>query len=150
MQARPPPREPAQRARHDALVRALDDLLARARLGRYDGHATELDLVIAEARALAHPPLLADALLLRARSLIRFGALEPALTVYREAMPIVAAAGDPEREARAWIELVEVLIALHQRPTEDVMIATAAAVARAGNPPDLRRRLADFGATVGP
>ena len=48
------------------------------------------------------------------------------------------------------IELVEVLIALHQRPTDDVMIATAAAVARAGNPPGLRARLADFGATVGP
>ena len=140
MAVRPPPEEPSRRARHDELSRALDDVAALARVGREKDAAAAAAKALADVRALAHPPLLAEALLLHARQLAAVGDSDVALDAYRELMPVAAAAGDADLEARAWIELIILMInAGRGSPPPDILVAAGAAVARAGNPPALRR-----------
>jgi tetratricopeptide (TPR) repeat protein len=128
---RPPPEEPARRARHAELLHVLADGGALLRVGKRKEAAILAETLVADARALGDPPLLAEATLLQASSLSASGQADRAVEVFRAAVLAAAAAGDPRLEARAWVDLITLSVnAGRGRPPDDVIMAARAAVAR--------------------
>jgi eukaryotic-like serine/threonine-protein kinase len=146
---RPPPEEPARRARHAELLRVLADVGAHLRVGRHRDAATLAEQLVADARALADPPLLAEALQIHSLALASTGETDRSVALLRETVLAAAAAGDPRIEARAWCDLVTTTVnAGRGKPPDEVIMAARAAVARVTDAPEIELAFAQAQAMV--
>jgi tetratricopeptide (TPR) repeat protein len=135
---RPPPEEPARRARHAELVLVLAEVQAKMRVGKRKEAAALAETLVADARALADLSLLADATLQHAVALQSAGEFDRSAARYRDAVLAAAAAGEPRLEARAWSDLITLSInAGRGRPADDVIMAARAAIARSDGAPEI-------------
>ncbi len=105
----PLPDDPSQRERVLAVGRRLDEVEALSRTGQWGKAVESIAAVVTEARAIAHPPTLARALLAQGRALDKSGKPQEAEPVLRETLDAAAGARDHTTIARAWVELVEVV-----------------------------------------
>ena len=130
------------RAEADALERALDDAAALEVRGEPTARVAAVTPLVGRARAMAHPPLVARALLLLARA-HRAGGLdaEPAL---RELVQVAAEARDDATGVEGWLLLVDELATRRGKLNEARALepVAEAALVRAGSPPALAWRLA--------
>ncbi len=137
----PPP--PDQRAAVAALRKRVADATAAFRAGSYAGARKSADATATEARALAYPPVVAEALFVLGEAATGAGDPRAGETAFREAVPAAARGRDDVSGALAAIGLYHVVGAIEQKLPEAVALepATIAAVARAGDPPRLRAKL---------
>ncbi|HEU4728345.1 MAG TPA: serine/threonine-protein kinase [Kofleriaceae bacterium] len=141
-EALPPPIDAARRAMADALARRTQELEVAERAGRLEGLAAQAQSVVAEARALDHPPALAGALTVQMLIAAELGDDPGAETAARELTQVAARARDDHAAAFAWTLLMRAL-GRHGKPDLALaLVPTASAmVLRAGDPPDLRADL---------
>ena len=100
----PPPAAVA--AKVAALRTRLDRVRGMLRTSSYLAALTDANAIVDEARAIAYPPLLGEALL--ARGLLENNAskLDAAATTLEQAARIAASAGDDETASQAWVARV--------------------------------------------
>jgi tetratricopeptide (TPR) repeat protein len=135
---RAPPEEPARRARHAELVKVVSEVNAKQRVGKRKEARALAERLVTDARALADPPLLAEAALLHAITLQSASEFDRSAAAYRDAVLAAAAAGEPRLEARAWSDLIILSVnAGRGRPADDVIMAAQAAIARADSIPEV-------------
>jgi len=125
------------------LDRRIDHLLNVLASGQAASVLDESDAVIQDARASDYPPVLARALITRAKldnALEHYDAIDQLLD---EAGRAAAASGDDLLVAEAWTRRVYAMVHLHGRVAEarHWISAADAAVLRAGDPPELRAHL---------
>lgn len=131
--AYPLPASPIDRARISSLDDALESFDARQTLRIQPlQQADELKALVASARELDWPPILARALVARARALDDAGSNDDAPA--REAVDVAAQARDDRQAASAWL-LVLGALARANKFSEAVAVepAARAAIVRAGN-----------------
>ena len=141
--ATPLPPGADERARLTALRDRLATATSAHALGRY---ATALPIaqgVVAEARDLRFPPLLAEALFLTGTLQDDLGKSADAVTTLGEAARVAATAHADDLVARALVELLWTVGQSQAKPEQALAMvaATDAAVARAGDPPIRRAQL---------
>ncbi|HEY0133479.1 MAG TPA: serine/threonine-protein kinase, partial [Nannocystis sp.] len=138
-----PPPDIDARAAVDAVRVRLDSAKMRERAGKY-GAGLELARAATEdARSLAYPPVLAEALLVEADLLFRSGDTKAAETTLEAAIQAAAEGKHAAAGAEAWIALIRLVgaeQAQHQRAL-DLRLAADAAIAWAGGDPGLQARL---------
>jgi tetratricopeptide (TPR) repeat protein len=130
---------PADPVAIDALRTRNDVVTALTAAGRLAKATEMMETLLPEARAAQYPPLLADVLGSRATLHDRAGDHRAAADAVREAIELAAIARNYHHEAELWIVLLGQLAQL-EGPEKALAIADPAsvAVARAGDPPDLR------------
>jgi eukaryotic-like serine/threonine-protein kinase len=143
-----PPRDPAARRELQAIDRELARLTVAHRAGQLDPDAGRG--VVSVSRALGYLPRLADAIDLWADLLIDAGRADAALAPLHELTTVAAAAHEDAIAARAWLRLIRIRGALLAQPDRATpLVASAiAAIARAGNPVELRADLLDVQASL--
>ncbi len=142
----PPP--PARADAVAALRRRIDHSQVLRAAGRYDEALAAIGTAVTDARGLAYPPVLAEALLVDGLVREASGDARGAESAMRQAATAAATAHDDRRAARAWAALLWNL-GYTQRKRDQVPIAqlaAEAALARAGDPPVLG---ADLDNTIG-
>jgi tetratricopeptide (TPR) repeat protein/tRNA A-37 threonylcarbamoyl transferase component Bud32 len=139
----PPPIDAVRRATAEAVMRRAQAIDVERRASRFDGLPAQVRELVAEARALDHPPVLAAALAVRARVDFSIGDETDAEGAVRELAQVAARGRDDRSAAFAWTNLIMTLGAHNDKPDAAVaLFPTAnAAVLRAGDPPDLRAEL---------
>jgi tetratricopeptide (TPR) repeat protein/predicted Ser/Thr protein kinase len=135
------PLVPEQRSAIEALTERLDALQA-PRLATNSGAALA-EAAVAEARTLGHVPTLAYALQVLAKTYIDLRQSDAAVKTLEELTQTAARAKDPRAEAWAWILLISIIGNERSQPELGLthVPAARAAIARAGDPLDLRVRL---------
>jgi tetratricopeptide (TPR) repeat protein len=136
----PPPLEPARRAEFDAITREIAAIVVRRDIdGKLAGLEDRARAVVARARALGHPPSLADALMSLAEVQVSHQEAD-ALATLDEVVQVAAAAHDDRLVASAWLREINFLGDTLERVDDaEKLVATArAAVARADNRRSLR------------
>ncbi len=142
MAAAPPPEDPEVRRK----VMALRERIERGRANRSASVKRALDettAIVADAREIGYPPVLADALMqLAIRQRIE-GDVEKAEETGYEAAQVAAAAHHDEVAAYAWVHLVYTVGFLQARYEDGLMLRpmAEAAVARFGDDPQMKARL---------
>ncbi|MBL8624886.1 MAG: serine/threonine protein kinase [Myxococcales bacterium] len=141
--ATPLPPGAAERARLAALRDRLATATSAHALGRYAAALPIAQGVVAEARDLRYPPLLAEALFLTGTLQDDVGKSADAVGTLGEAARVAATAHADDLVARALIELLWTVGQSQARPEQALAMvaATEAAVARAGDPPIRRAQL---------
>ncbi len=139
----PPPEDPVLRARVAAIEARIARAVALSWTARYAEAHAMATAAVAEARAAAHPPLLARALNLLGQVQDQIGDGKAAEATMREASRVAAAAHDDDLVARTLIELIWFTGHWHSRYDEALAMAAVVepAVVRAGDPVSLRSRL---------
>ncbi len=134
----PLPADPAERARGARLHRAVADVVAQYKLGRYADAEARLNAVVEDARDFAYPPLQSDLAYQRGWFAYRAGQPADAELAMGEALRFAVAARDLGREERAWRGLfILVSNTTARRPeAEQLRRADEMALARAGWPAD--------------
>ncbi|HUQ04167.1 MAG TPA: serine/threonine-protein kinase [Kofleriaceae bacterium] len=141
-QAYPLPSDAAARATLAALEPRMAEVDALISLGRGARGLAASTPLLAEARALGHPPLLAHALHNHAAALNAEDQQELAITTFREAVQVAATARDDQRAQQLWTALMYSLTESGHADQALAIVETAkAAVARAGNAPTASARL---------
>jgi tetratricopeptide (TPR) repeat protein len=142
--AKPVEADPATRSRVDDLRALLDGAVVRAQTGKYEDALSRVRSVVAGARELDDPRLLAQALFQNADVLLLLDELEAAASTAYEASMVASRADDDVIAARAWSLLVGVVGVRQARVGEGHVLARTAraAIARAGDPPRLRALIA--------
>lgn len=132
----------------DPSLRAtLHAALARAKVlgttGEHRRALIEARTAVAIAETIGEPAGTAEAQLALARALYNLGDMHDVLATFENAARIAGIAGDDELVARAWIAALDTVAQRLQKPSEaDRLVAAAeAAVARAGDRPELRADL---------
>jgi tetratricopeptide (TPR) repeat protein len=146
----PPPIDAARRATAEALIRRAQELDVERRASRLDGLPARVRKLVAAARSLDHPPVLAAALAVRARVDFAVGDETDAEAALRELTQVAARARDDRAAAFAWTNLITTLGSHNDKPDAALALfpTASAAVLRAGEPPDLRAELLYGQATV--
>ncbi len=141
----PAPTEPTARARVATLAARLDELEAMRDAGRHERALPLARAVAAEAGEVAHAPLTARALAVRASLEEHVGAYAAAEASYYAAARAAGAARDDARMAQVLTELVLVVGDRRREPERAGAIAeiAAAVVARAGDDPEASAELLD-------
>ncbi len=118
--------------------------------GRFAAALAMTRAALAKAQVLAHPPLVAEALLLAGRIEAHSGELQAAETSLLAAADAAVEGHDDLVELGAWTELVRVVGAVAARPAEGLMLAriAAASLRRAGATPAREAELATAQARV--
>ena len=149
-QAMPPPADPAARAEAERIEREAEAVRARERAGHGDGLVARAAALVAQARALGHPPALAAALAAQADVQLATGDYLAGSASLRELIKVAAAAHDDRASAVAWSDLVVVEGFDLGKPDEAVQVLAAAeaAVVRAGSPLDLHAQVLWRGAQL--
>jgi tetratricopeptide (TPR) repeat protein len=136
------PTDPEMRQRVievDAQIAAAARLQYGDQPAAYQAKAAE---ALAAARAVGHPPLVLRALDEMFHAASENSDLAASEAAVRELADEAAKAEDDTRAAHAWIQLLLTLTRQHEADDANTIEAAAvAAVARAGSPPELRRRL---------
>lgn len=139
-----PPNDPALAARWNEARAGLDRVRALWRAGRWAEAREAYPPLLEEARAIDEPSLLAEVLYEGGTGA---KALRPdaQYDVFVEAANLAAKARDDRLAARCWIELilVEGFNRGRQEDALELRAVAEAAVVRAGDPDDLRARLAN-------
>lgn len=137
------PLPPGRRAALEALEHQLQLAEIDRRAERLTGLPARAEAAVATARALEHPPALGTALDLLADVQIAVNLHAEAERTLRELIRVAAGTHDDRTEARAWTRLIYVLGYARGQPAEALALAPSAtaALARAGDPLDLRVRL---------
>jgi serine/threonine protein kinase len=134
------PSRPEARAKAEALSRKIDQVSARERAGALQDLPASARALVEEARALDHPPTLSNALAALARVQMTVGDSDAAAATLREVAQVAARAHDDRTAAFAWNSLIKITGWDLSKPEEakPLFPVAAAAVARAGEPIDLR------------
>ncbi len=129
-----PPVDRAARARVDDLRRRLDEVSAQRAAGHYQQGRDAISKIVAEARQLVYPPVLAEALLLEGTLAEDLGDLAAAEAALDETITVAAQARDDRLAARAWNQLLWVVCHDQARYADapTLELGATAAVARAG------------------
>ena len=138
-----PPPDVQARAAVDGVRVRLDTAKALARTGKYGAGLHAARAATQEARALAYPPLLADALLIEGDLLYESGNLREAEAALGEAIQAAAAGKHADAAAEAWVQLLG-LVGVEQAQHERALglrLAAEAAITWAGDDPELAARL---------
>ncbi len=145
-----PREDPAMVVEIDAIRARLSAAEASDEGGRFAGGLEIARAALVDAQALAHPPIVAEALLLTGRLEAHTGALQAAETTLLAAADAAAEGHDEPIELAVWTELVRVVGAVAARPAEGLMLARIAAVSlrRAGATPTREAELATAQARV--
>jgi len=145
-----PREDPAIVAEVDAIRARLSAAEANDDAGRFAAGLDITRAALAEAQALGHPPLVAEALLLTGRLQAHQGELQAAEATLLAAADAAAEGHDALVELAAWTELVRVVGAVAARPAEGLMLAriAAASLRRAGPTPVREAELATAQARV--
>ncbi|MBL8969579.1 MAG: serine/threonine protein kinase [Myxococcales bacterium] len=126
-------RPPSPAAEIQTEVRTLElriaELRAREQTGKYAAGLELADTVVRDARALAHPPLVAEALYWHGLLHSRVGAPRPAETALVEAMQLAEEHHHDLLFARAATELVRVVGIDQERTAEGLIYSLVAAAA---------------------
>jgi serine/threonine-protein kinase len=138
--AYPPPAEPDRRERAKQLQERIERIKALRNTGRYVEAKQLAPEVIASARALDHPPILASALYEHGDVQRLAGDFEPAKTTLREAVDVAARARDDLRVANSYGLIYAILDGMQNRSDEAAVMKPYVDVAfsRAGNSVDSR------------
>ncbi|HET7499634.1 MAG TPA: tetratricopeptide repeat protein, partial [Kofleriaceae bacterium] len=141
--AAPPPAGPAARATAVALANRTRALDVAQRAGRHEGLAASVSDLVAAARRLGHIPTLVGALAVQANVLHAIGDHAAAEPVSREIVQLAASVHDDRAEAVAWMQLIGTTAQSKGRVDDALALVPSAraAVARAGEPIDLRAEL---------
>jgi len=136
----PPPRDPAARARVDALRARLDEAESLHGAGRWPAARAIAESAIVEARALDYAPALGETLWALGVGRRETGDYDAAQAAFTEAAQVGARAHDDTRVAESLIGILQVVGAkqMHYREALAMLPAVDAAVTRAGDPPLLR------------
>jgi tetratricopeptide (TPR) repeat protein len=137
----PPPTGAAARAEHDAIARALAAIDVTRRVeGQLAGLEDRAAALVARARRLDHPGILADALVSLAEIQLEHEEDPAALATLDEAIQLGAAAHDDRLVATAWLRKVGIVDGRMKRLDDgDALLpAATAAVTRAGDRADQR------------
>jgi tetratricopeptide (TPR) repeat protein len=142
-QAPPLPTDIAGRAAAIALGRRAQELDVDQRARKLDGLPAKVRDLVAAARTLDHAPTLVAALAVKARVDLAIGSPIDAELALRELTRVAPRARDDRAEAFAWTSLIATLGTKLGKADEAVTLfpVAAAAVLRAGDPPDLRAEL---------
>ena len=138
-----PPPDVQARAAVDAVRVRLDAAQALERAGRYGAGLQAARTATAEARALAYPPVLAEALVIEGELLFQSGSAREAEAATAEAIAVAAAGKHAVAAAAAWVQLIA-LVGVEQAQHERALVlrmAAEAAIAWAGDEPRLSARL---------
>jgi tetratricopeptide (TPR) repeat protein len=150
----PPPKDAAVAQKVDATRERLEEARALHLAGSYRQAQERLGQVLAEARTLGHPPLLAEALVAQGRLQNSQQKGNEAEAPFTEAADLAARVRDAALEAQAWTGLVGSL-SFQARFKEAELAGRAAqlALVRAGSPLVLRvillNQLGDLAASEG-
>jgi len=132
----PPPSNPAARRRYEALSERLAREHATAEVDGVTITTPEIDALVADARALGQPSVLAAALRLRAMRQNGDGEYDAAVAAAREAALAAARAGDDQQAVTARTNGAYAFTNTTRIAEGLAMLDTAElAAARAGNPP---------------
>ena len=137
------PADVQARAGVDAVRERLDSARALERGGKYGAGLQAARAATEEARALAYPPALAEALIVEAGLLFQSGATREAEAALQEAIAAAARGKHASAAAEAWVDLVRVVgveLAQHERAL-GLRLAGEAAITWAGGDPRLTARL---------
>ena len=138
-----PPPDMQTRTQADAVRVRLDAAKMRERAGKYGAGLELARAATRDARALAYPPVLAEALLVEADLLLQSGDTKTAETTLEAAIQAAAAGKHASAGAEAWVALIRLVgaeQAQHQRAL-DLRLAADAAITWAGGDPRLQARL---------
>lgn len=135
--ATPLPRDADERQRVQSLRTQVREVNALHKSGRYQEALLAARTIVAEAREIEYPPLLAVALLALGQAELDIGDSKSAETILTETTKVAALARDDETAADAWSRLVQVIGSDESAPSRAVplFVAAEAAVVRAGSPP---------------
>jgi eukaryotic-like serine/threonine-protein kinase len=130
----PLPEEPGKRALGEAIRDELKAITSDRKAGKLDGLAARTEAVLARARTLAHPPLLAKALGVRWRVAVTTTDDAGALKHLRELTEVAARAHDDREVALAWSMMGRLSGRQgHPESAKVMMNAARTAAARAGD-----------------
>jgi predicted Ser/Thr protein kinase len=139
------PRRPGDDASKSRLA-AVEDELDRISVGMAAGDAAAFsaraDVLVGEARELDYAPLIASALRVQATTASAVGDYGEARAALEESIRLSSTAGDDAAVAASWIELLGT-VGIGQGKTDEALSlrpAVEAALARAGERPELRAR----------
>jgi tetratricopeptide (TPR) repeat protein len=137
-----PPTGPGRAVAAELTARTRE-LAVAERAGRFDGLIARAAELVRDARALGHPPTLADALAEQIRILEATGDDGPAEPLMRELVEVAARAHDDRNEAFAWLGLISTIATTRGKPDEALALVPSAhaAVLRGGDPVDRRADL---------
>jgi tetratricopeptide (TPR) repeat protein/predicted Ser/Thr protein kinase len=138
----PPPADPATRTAALALRQRISRAIVLIEVNGTSPMEV-IDPIVAEARRLEYPPVLAEALYLEAAALASGNQLPAAEQSYQQALELAAAARDHQLVARIWTSLLYLVGGRQQRFDDALAMrrAAEAAVAQAGGAPLLRADL---------
>jgi serine/threonine protein kinase len=123
----PPPSDPAQRARVDALWARLAEVRALDNAGRYELAAAQARALLSEARVTGYAPLIADVLYVSGTLQARLGNTAEARALLEEAAAAAIAGGDDEEAGSAWTALIYVVGIMQDKPEEALRFGRLAA-----------------------
>ena len=138
-----PPADLQTRTAVDAVRVRLDSAKMRERAGKYGPGLEQARSAALEARALAYPPVLAEALVVEGNLLKESGDTRGAETTLEAAIVAAAEGKHAVAGAEGWVALIDLVgnvQAQYQRAL-DLRLAGDAAIAWAGGDPRLRARL---------
>jgi tetratricopeptide (TPR) repeat protein/predicted Ser/Thr protein kinase len=138
-----PPADAEMRSEASTLRSRLDAARAHARSGRYGAGLSQVQAVVAEARALGYAPVIAEALLALGDLEAMSGRAREAEAAYAEAIRAAAAGRHPRAAAEAWVQLID-SVGVRQAQAERALglrLAAEAALAWDGSDPVLQARL---------
>jgi tetratricopeptide (TPR) repeat protein len=140
----PLPTDPAARA----TIEQISAGLARVEVLRLAAKLPEAGQALApllpKAEATGRKELVAEVWLMRGAMNIALNVLDGNVEMFEKAAKLAAEAGDDKLVARAWMSVLDLLVARQELPNEAIKMAAVAeaAVLRAGNTPRLRAELA--------
>ncbi|HTM21229.1 MAG TPA: tetratricopeptide repeat protein, partial [Kofleriaceae bacterium] len=138
------PEDPAARTRVAELARAIDEIEALQATGRNQDALTRMQALLPRVEAVAHPPLLAEALDLEHQIQAWLGLRRESAATLDRAMRAAAQAGDDRRAAEIAISRLYVHVHLlgETAKADELIGAAETAVLRAGGSDELQLRLA--------
>jgi tetratricopeptide (TPR) repeat protein/predicted Ser/Thr protein kinase len=135
MVSEPLPTDPAARAEIEAIARGIAQVDVDLIAGRPAEGLATITALTPRAEATGRKTLVADGLLALGSAHIANSKLDGVKAMYERAALLAAEAGNPHLEARAWLLLVDLLVARLEEPAAAALVLPSAigAVTRAGN-----------------
>ena len=144
----PLPTDPAARAEIEAVSAIIGQVEVLRTVGRVDEALATITALVPRADATRRTALAAEVRIALGANMLSTNKLEGVVAIFEQAAKLAAEAHDDALAARAWMFVLDTLVARLERPVDaEKMVPVAeAAVLRAGNTPRLR---ADLLGTMG-